>query len=147
LLRHDRRTRSVRLVEEFDAETPPVFMVEDHLIQVVLNLLLNAVDAMEQSGNLRIEVRPAGKDVALRIHDTGVGMEPSVLRQCLEPLFTTKERGKGTGLGLSISKDILHAAGGKLELFSAPARGTTVVVTIPAAQPTREEPTTIALTA
>jgi len=147
LLRHDRRMRSVRLVEEFDAETPPVFMVEDHLIQVVLNLLLNAVDAMEQSGNLRIEVRPAGKDVALRIHDTGVGMEPSVLRQCLEPLFTTKERGKGTGLGLSISKDILHAAGGKLELFSAPARGTTVVVTIPAAQPTREEPTTIALTA
>ena len=138
LLRHDRRMRLVHLIEEFDAETPPVFMVEDHLIQVALNLLLNAVDAMEQGGSLRIEVRPAGEGVALRIHDTGVGMEPAVLRQCLEPLFTTKERGRGTGLGLSISKDILHTAGGELELFSAPGHGTTAVVTIPAAQPTRE---------
>ena len=139
LLRHDRRMRSVELVEEFDAETPSVFMVEDHLVQVVLNVLINAVDAMPEGGTLRIELRPAGGTVALRIHDTGAGMEPGVLKQCLEPLFTTKDQGKGTGLGLSISKDILEAAGGRIELFSAPERGTTVVVTLPAAKTVRED--------
>ena len=68
----------------------------------------------------------------------GRAMEPSVLRQCLEPLFTTKEQGRGTGLGLSISKDILSAAGGKIELHSAPGRGTTVVVSLPGAEAIRE---------
>jgi PAS domain S-box-containing protein len=138
LLRHDRRMRAVELVEDFDAETPSVFMVEDHLVQVVLNLLINAVDAMPDGGTLRIELRPAGGNVALRIHDSGVGMEPAVLKQCLEPLFTTKDQGKGTGLGLSISKDILESAGGRIELFSAPERGTTVVVSLPAARTVRE---------
>lgn len=137
LLRHDRRMRAVNLVEEFDPDTPSVYIVEDHLIQVVLNVLLNAVDAMPEGGTLRIEIRPAGHDVALRVHDTGIGMEPSVLRQCLEPLFTTKEQGRGTGLGLSISKDILSAAGGKIELHSAPGRGTTVVVSLPGVEASR----------
>jgi signal transduction histidine kinase len=132
LLRHDRRMRMVKVSEELYPETPPVFIVEDHLLQVVLNLLINAVDAMPDGGTLKIESVDAGDIVAVRFHDTGVGMDRAVLQQCLEPLFTTKESGKGTGLGLSISKDIIEAAGGGLELFSSPGQGTTAVVRLPA---------------
>jgi signal transduction histidine kinase len=134
LVRHDRRLRDVEVATEFDPETPPVLMGEDHLMQVVLNLLLNAVDAMPRGGRLRIEVRPAGDAVALRVHDDGVGMDRAVLARCFEPLYTTKEPGKGTGLGLSISRDILAEAHGAIELHSAPGHGTTAVVTLPAAR-------------
>ncbi|HQQ76230.1 MAG TPA: ATP-binding protein [Thermoanaerobaculia bacterium] len=134
LLRHDPRTRDVRVTTDFDPEAPPVLMVEDHLMQVVLNLLMNAFDAMPEGGALRIEVRPAGHGVALRVHDSGCGMDRTTLGRCFEPLFTTKAPGKGTGLGLSISRDILHEAGGELELHSAPGRGTTAVVSLPAAR-------------
>lgn len=133
LVRHDRRTRNVTVVTEFDPETPPVLMVEDHLMQVVLNLLLNAVDAMAEGGTLRLEVTSAGREVALRVHDTGCGMDRSVLARCFEPLFTTKAPGQGTGLGLSISRDILEEAGGRIELHSAAGHGTTAVVSLPAA--------------
>lgn len=133
LMRHDPRTRRVRALEEFDPETPPVLMVEDHLVQVVLNLLLNALDAMPEGGTLRIEVKPAGARVALRVHDTGAGMDRATLARCFEPLFTTKAPGKGTGLGLSISRDILRAVAGHIELHSTAGKGTTAVVTIPAA--------------
>ncbi len=133
LLRHDPRMRHVRTREEFDPETPPLLMVEDHLMQVVLNLLLNALDAMPWGGTLRIEVRPAGAHVALRVHDTGIGMDRATLGHCFEPLFTTKAPGKGTGLGLSLSRDILRAVSGEIELHSAPGKGTTAVVTLPAA--------------
>jgi len=132
LLRHDRRMRAVAVQEAFDPETPPVFMIEDHLIQVVLNLLLNALDAMPQGGALRIEVGAAAGQVALRVRDGGLGMDRGVLARAFEPLFTTKEPGRGTGLGLSISRDIVRAASGEIELHSAPGRGTTAVVTLPA---------------
>ena len=135
LLRHDPRMRGVTAVEDFDPETPPVFLVEDHLMQVALNLLINALDAMPRGGTLRIEVKPAGALVALRVHDIGVGMDRATLGRCFEPLFTTKAPGKGTGLGLSISRDIVRAAAGELELHSAPGQGTTAVVTLPAAGP------------
>ena len=132
LVRHDRRMRHVSVREEFDPETPPVFLIEDHLMQVVLNLLLNALDAMPAGGALRVEAGSASGQVALRIHDTGTGMDRALLARCFEPLFTTKEAGRGTGLGLSICRDIVRAAGGEIELHSAPGRGTTAVVALPA---------------
>ncbi len=135
LLRHDSRLRNVRVETECDRETPPVFVVEDHLTQVVLNLLLNALDAMPDGGTLRLEVAPAGGSVVLRVHDTGHGMDHTVLARCLEPLFTTKAEGKGTGLGLAIARDIVRAAGGEVELHSTAGRGTTAIVTLPAAGP------------
>ena len=135
LLRHDRRMRRVEVVTDFHPDAAPVFMVEDHLIQVILNLLLNAVDAMPEGGRLTIEIRPSGEQVALRVRDTGVGMDRSVLARCFEALYTTKAPGKGTGLGLSISREILEAAGGTIEVHSAPGKGTTAVIVLPAAAP------------
>jgi len=133
LLRHDRRMRGISVEKLYDPETPPVLMVEDHLMQVVLNLLINSLDAMPGGGRLRIEVQAVGAQVALRIHDSGCGMSHEVLVRCFEPLYTTKALGEGTGLGLSISRDILREAGGDLELHSAPGRGTTAVIALPRA--------------
>jgi signal transduction histidine kinase len=133
LLAHDSRMRRIRVVGDYDPETPPVFLVEDHMMQVVLNLLLNAVDAMPEGGALRVELKAVGAQTVLRVHDTGTGMDRTVLGHCFEPLFTTKAPGKGTGLGLSITRDIVRAAGGEIELHSVPGRGTTAVVTLPAA--------------
>ncbi len=144
LVRHDPRMRAVRVETLFDRETPPVSVVEDHLVQVVLNLLLNAVDAMPDGGTLRVEVAGAGSRVAVRVHDTGTGMDRAVLSRCFDLLFTTKGEGKGTGLGLSVSRDILRAAGGEMELHSAPGRGTTAVVTLPAAAPAEDRPAAVA---
>ncbi len=134
LLRYDPRMRKV--VVEFNAapEIPAVNIVEDHLMQVMVNLLINSIDAMPDGGELRIDSRHVGDQVAIRVRDSGVGMTKEVKDRCFEPLFSTKEAGKGTGLGLSICRDVLSAAGGTIELHSAPSRGTTVVVTL-AAEP------------
>ncbi len=140
LLNHDRRMRKVQLKIISDPETAPVYMVEDHLMQLVLNLVLNSLDAMPDGGDLRIEIRSVGQDVALRIHDSGTGMARETARRCKEPLFTTKAPNKGTGLGLSICVDILDAVNGKLELHSTSRRGTTAVVTIPASVDGQKEP-------
>lgn len=136
LIRHDRRMRKVALTVDFDRDAPAVWLVEDHLMQVVLNLLMNALDAMPDGGTLRVEVRALGASVALRVHDDGEGMDRAVLARCFEPLFTTKAPGKGTGLGLSICRDIIEGAGGKIELHSSRGRGTTAVVMFPGAKET-----------
>ena len=133
LISHDRRMRAVSVTIDADETTPMVFIVEDHFAQVVLNLLINALDAMPRGGRLRVELRSIAGEVALRVHDDGIGMDAATLRKCKEPMFTTKAPGKGTGLGLSITQDILRDAGGKLEMHSVPDGGTTAIVRLPAA--------------
>lgn len=138
LLRHDQRMRGVRIERDFHSDVPPVTIVEDHLTQVVLNLLMNALDAMGGRGRLRVQVHAVPAGAVLRVQDDGEGMEPEVLRRCMEPLFTTKAEGKGTGLGLSIARDILESAGGRIEMHSSPGRGTTAIVFLPTAESERE---------
>ncbi len=132
LIRFDTRMRNVTTRVEVDPETPPVFIVEDHLTQVMVNLIINAVDAMPKGGKLKVDARYIGKQVAIRVRDNGTGMMKATLERAFEPLYTTKEAGKGTGLGLSICRDVLQAADGTIDLHSAPDKGTTVVLTLPA---------------
>ena len=132
LLRYDRRMKDIEVSFEADPDTPGVFMVEDHLVQVCLNLIVNALDAMPDGGKLKIELGSVGGEVSLRIRDSGIGFSPKVLERCYEPLFTTKAEGKGTGLGLSISREILRAAGGDVELHSREGHGATAIVRLPA---------------
>ncbi|MDE2489956.1 MAG: MEDS domain-containing protein [Elusimicrobia bacterium] len=110
------------------------------LEQVIMNLAINARDAMPNGGRLVIETdeaelgedyaeahpeAPAGPYVALTVSDTGHGMDPETLSHIFEPFFTTKEPGKGTGLGLATVRDIVAQAGGSLSVHSEPGRGTT----------------------
>lgn len=131
LLRHEPRMRSIEVETSFDPASAAVEIVEDHLMQVTMNLLINAIDAMPGGGRLDITTRALPGSVVLRIKDTGIGMDRATLGRCFEPLFTTKDLGRGTGLGLSICRDILQDAGGDIELHSAPGRGTTAVVRLP----------------
>ncbi|HYS77798.1 MAG TPA: PAS domain S-box protein [Candidatus Dormibacteraeota bacterium] len=121
--------------------------------QVIMNLVVNARDAMPQGGRLTIETANADRDgpspapgrleagryVALSIQDTGSGMEAAVLSHLFEPYFTTKEKGKGTGLGLPTVAAIVKHCGGQIAVDSAPARGSRFTLYLPRVDEAAEE--------
>ncbi|HEX2055398.1 MAG TPA: ATP-binding protein [Nitrospiraceae bacterium] len=125
------------------------------LDQVLINLVLNARDAMPDGGTLTIETDLApptevagrehmnGEDrpyVRLRVHDTGSGMDPDTKARAFEPFFTTKPPGRGTGLGLATVYGIVHQSGGDIKVDSVPGRGTTMTVYLPEAAPIPADP-------
>jgi nitrogen-specific signal transduction histidine kinase/CheY-like chemotaxis protein len=104
------------------------------LVHAILNLCLNAVDAMPGGGRLSIRTRNAGPEwVELEVQDSGEGMPKDVLEKAVDPFFTTKPTGKGTGLGLSIVYGTVKAHQGTLELRSETGRGTTAILRFPSA--------------
>jgi two-component system NtrC family sensor kinase len=116
---------------------PQVHCDPAQLQQVVLALVMNALDAMSHGGTLRLRSRrlPAGSavptHVQIDVEDDGTGIAPELLPKLFEPFFTTKERGRGVGLGLAISKGIVERHGGRIEGSSTPGRGTTFTLTLP----------------
>ncbi len=122
---------------EFDLGSPDgcVLTDPDQLELAILNLSLNARDAMPDGGVLRVESRADGPGHFLvRVTDNGVGMTPDVARQAIEPFFTTKERGKGTGLGLAQVYGFVTQCGGTLTIHSTPGAGTTMEIRLKRAQ-------------
>ena len=125
------------MVESFfcDVDNPlaSLSMVEDHLVLVLVNLMLNAADAMPDGGTLSISAKRVEGRVVLRVRDTGAGMSTDVLAKAMTPMFTTKARGRGTRLGLAVCSNVVHAVGGELALSSTVGLGTEVAITLPAA--------------
>jgi PAS domain S-box-containing protein len=110
----------------------PVLADAGQLEQVLINLAVNARDAMSHGGTLTFEVALGrADDIVLRVADTGHGMDAETLSRVYEPFFTTKEVGKGTGLGLSTVYGIVRQAGGTVECESAPGMGTTFQIALP----------------
>ena len=108
---------------------------EDKLVQVITNLVQNAIDAMPDGGSLEIACEPDPSGVTLVFADTGAGMTEEVRRRIFSPFFTTKPAGEGTGLGLVVVDGIVREAGGRIAVDSAPGRGTTFRVALPPANP------------
>lgn len=131
LVRHDQRMRNVTLVTDVPHDLPPVHMVEDHLVMVLVNLVLNALDAMPDGGTLSVRASLEGDDVVIGIRDDGVGMSRDVLEHVFEPCFTTKAGRGGTGLGMTVSDSVIRAVGGRMTLESQPGQGTTVTLKMP----------------
>jgi two-component system NtrC family sensor kinase len=111
----------------------------DELLHVFVNLITNAVHAMEQAGGtLTLETRVLGGQVDIRISDTGCGIAPEKIPEIFEPFFTTKAPGKGTGLGLYNVKTIVSKMHGQITVESKVDRGSTFTLTFPHAQPAGE---------
>jgi two-component system cell cycle sensor histidine kinase/response regulator CckA len=134
----------VQLETRFAPELPPVEADPGQIEQVLVNLAVNARDAMPGGGRLLIETADvdldedafpdlaAGRYVSLTVSDTGAGMDPEVAARVFEPFFSTKPKGKGTGLGLATAFGIVGDAGGSITISSEPGVGTTVKVHLPA---------------
>ncbi len=143
-----RRTLGERIDMNFAApdEIWPIQVDRSQLESALVNLCVNARDAMPDGGRLTIEVRnrPAsghdaeqdipGDCVVISVADTGTGMPPDVLERVFEPFFTTKESGKGTGLGLSMVYGFVQQSGGHVEIDSAPGEGTIIRIFLPRSQ-------------
>lgn len=139
---HDapQRRGAVILVEHTVAPgLPPVIGDEIELREAMANLILNAVDAMSDGGNLTLRARSVGGSVEIQVSDSGTGMTEAVRRQCFEPFFTTKS-GSGTGMGTSVVHGIIRRHNGEISVDSAPGKGTTFTILLPVASAEDTEP-------
>jgi signal transduction histidine kinase/ActR/RegA family two-component response regulator len=135
----------IRVRMELDAEAPRVLVDRGQLEQVIMNLAINARDAMPVGGSLTLSVasdpRSERDDVVLSVQDTGTGIPEELRSRIFEPFFTTKEPGKGTGLGLSTVYGIVTQSGGRIEVESVVGAGTTFRVVFPPAREALIHPT------
>ncbi|HVY39537.1 MAG TPA: HAMP domain-containing sensor histidine kinase, partial [Polyangia bacterium] len=105
------------------------------LRQIIVNLVSNALDAVDKDGRVEVQARAQGDDVLITVRDTGHGIAADDLRRIFEPFYTTKGRGKGTGLGLAICRQLTAALGGGISVESAPGAGSTFAVRLPRSGP------------
>jgi signal transduction histidine kinase len=135
-LRYDRRYREIELAVTLGDGMPAVFGVPDHLVQVLMNLLVNAADAFAevrgQTGRVDVSTRCAGDMVILSVRDNGRGMDDAVRARIFEPFFTTKPASIGTGLGLPLCRRLVEEMHGRIEVTSRPGVGTEVTVCLKA---------------
>lgn len=119
-------------VETSYAEPLPLVHADpDQMSQVLLNLVLNAIQAMPEGGRLSLALEPEGPGMKLSVADTGSGMPAETLNKIFDPFFTTKDVGAGTGLGLTVVHGIVEDHGGAIHVYSVPGRGTTFTIHLP----------------
>jgi signal transduction histidine kinase len=122
----------VAISQDFPPNLPRIRVDRVQIGQVVLNLITNALQAMNGNATLRFRGRPGADGfVRLEVIDTGMGMTSEQMGRLFEPLFTTKAR--GIGLGLAVSRSLVHANGGAISAESTPGKGTTMSVSLPVA--------------
>ncbi len=132
---YDQRFRGIALAIELDHDLPAIEAVADHLTQVLMNLLINAADALqgvtERKPTIRVVTRTADGGVLIKVSDNGCGMDRAVLSRAFEDSFTTKPIGTGCGLGLFLCKMLVEQRDGRIELESTPDVGTTAQIWLP----------------
>ena len=127
----------ISIVREFDESLPRITADPQHIKQVVVNLVVNAMQAMPDGGAVTIRTLGDGNDAYLIVEDEGDGMTPDVLKQIFTPFFTTKDVDKGSGLGLSVIHGIVKAHGAFIQVESTPGAGTRVEVAFPSSNPSK----------
>jgi len=122
-------TKSRQIQVDIPEDLPTLFVVRDHLVQVLLNLILNAVDATAKTGRIDIKAKPDGAYLMVSIQDDGVGIPPDQAGKLFQPYFTTKKH--GTGLGLFVTRQLVAEHGGEVRFEPAPHGGSIFVVQLP----------------
>lgn len=143
LLRHNPRLSGVKLELNTAPDLPELMANPDQIVQVLLALILNAVDAAGPAGRVALKVdRDPGGEVVLAVEDDGPGIPPEIRDRIFEPFFTTKPPGKGTGLGLAVAYGLVRAHGGRFQVHSQPGQGTRFEIRLPAFEPAAAAPAT-----
>jgi signal transduction histidine kinase len=132
----DKRFAGIELAQELDSDIPAVTVVADHITQILMNLLINAADAVDPGGGhgpprILVTTRVHGDTIHLSVTDNGAGMSPEVLAKAFDESFTTKPAGKGRGIGLFLCKSLVEKSGGRIALTSTPGAGTAADLLLP----------------
>ncbi len=132
--------QSITFERQIDNTLPAIYSDRDQVKQALLNLMLNAVEALPSGGLIRVTagMHKRGKYVTIRVSDTGAGIPKEIQRTIFEPFVTTKEDGKGVGLGLSVVYGIVSQHGGTVEVDSEEGKGTTFTLNLPLGEPEKE---------
>lgn len=132
LLSFATRRQRIEVASHLDAALPPVWGREGAVRGVLMNLCMNAVQALQNGGHLDVRTQTLATDrIAIEVADDGPGIAPEHLARIWDPFFTTKPVGQGTGLGLSITRSIVARHGGDIQVDSAPGRGARFTITLP----------------
>jgi two-component system, NtrC family, sensor kinase len=139
LVERETRTKNVRIVRRLSGHLPRVYTDPPLVRQVVLNLLFNAIQAIEQDGTVTIATEAKHGSVEITVEDTGCGIAKDQLPKIFTPFFSTKPPGKGTGLGLAICRGITERLGGYISVTSDVGKCTTFTIHLPIAGPAQGE--------
>jgi PAS domain S-box-containing protein len=132
IVQYGKKVKDITFKLDLDEQLPEIAAVPDQIVQVFINILMNAVDSLdERRGTIMVHSRRNEHAVEVIVHDTGKGIESSALEKIFEPFYTTKTTGQGTGLGLWVSYGIVKSFGGDVFVESIPNKGSTFTVTFP----------------
>lgn len=133
LIQYDKRVQEITIVRHLTPGLPDIVTDGSQLSQAMVNIILNAVDAMPDGGTLTIRSSARERMIMVDLQDTGSGMRKEQLDRIFDPFYTTKPQ--GTGMGLTVSRDIIQNLGGTLSVASNPGEGTTFTITLPQERP------------
>jgi signal transduction histidine kinase len=129
IAKYYKRVKGRHIEAHVSPDLPPIYGCRDQLVQVLLNLVLNAIDATDKGGHISIEAMPANDAVVVKVRDDGCGVAPEHRQRLFEPYFTTKKH--GTGLGLCVTRKLIHEHGGSVQWDSQPGQGTEFQILLP----------------
>jgi len=133
-LENEAHFRDIQIQTNYDDNLPKISTDPNQLQQVFLNIIDNAIDAVGQSGQIRVETftdKQDHKQIMVKISDNGPGISRELISKIFDPFFTTKRPDEGTGLGLSISYGIMEKLGGHIAVESEEGKGTTFIISVP----------------
>ncbi len=132
IMRYDRRSKNLTYHLDLGNNLPKTVLVSDHLLQVFLNILINAVDASEGLGDqIRVRSYVKNNTIFVNISDQGCGIPKNIQNKIFEPFYTTKDVGKGTGLGLTVTYGLIKKLNGAISVKSTPGKGSSFLISIP----------------
>ncbi|MBC8431590.1 MAG: GHKL domain-containing protein [Desulfobacterales bacterium] len=138
LLQNHAQTNNIDIQKDLQPDLPIIASDQSQLQQVFLNMINNAVDAIEKNGLIDVKTRQEDSKIVISIKDNGPGIPKEHLKKVFDPFFTTKEAGKGTGLGLSVSYNIIEKLGGTITVESKVSEGTVFSVKLPIVTPKKK---------